>query len=325
MNNDLILATIFILVLLIAPLQSTMAQDSARKEDTPIENKFNRLKLINVQFDGYSSSDYHLKSDKQRYEEGNIGRRNFKANLDIPLLIKSTFAVSVSGNYNYGNYHFRDMKMNPVAFNYLNHDSREEFNYFSTTATFTYFGKLWGKKVVYSANLVADGSHGYESVTGLFAGTILLRKDKVTSMSVGLYATTSQASIIPFFPIFTYIHKFEGSPWTVDVIVPHYAYMRRFIGRNGRLSAGALIDSNTFYVYPRQVGFKNKYTFNRIDLKAEVLYEHHLLNGIIANARFGISKCYKGALREKNKQKNIVEFNQDAVGYFNVGVSYQLK
>ncbi|NDV69203.1 hypothetical protein [Dysgonomonas sp. 25] len=320
---------VFPILTILFTLSSTalVAQSSHLEDDILLDKKFDGFKALDIQYEYLSPSDYRMKMDKEnkQYEKGRINSiQRFNAAATMPIIAKKTFVFSLSGKYNYQAVDFGKVQTVNIGVPTPPHHYSEELHGYAVGASAVMNGKLFGKHMLYVASIVADGSHGFETVTGMMVATMVLKKNETTSMSVGLYGSTARSSIFPFFPIFAYTHRF-ASGWTFDSVLPQRAHMRKVIGRNGRFSGGFTLDSNTFYIYPSdRQNFPHNYTYNRIDARLDVEYEHFMTKHILFNAKAGFNKCYEGALRQKYKTKDIVIFKQDANFFMNVGVAYKL-
>lgn len=311
--------------MLLLPSLPALSQSSHIEDDILLDKKFDGFKVLNLQYEYLSPSDYRVDMKDKRYEKGRINSlQRFNASATMPLIVKKAFVFSLSGKYNYQAIDFGKATTQNIGVPTPGHHLNEELHGYAVTASAVMNGKLFGKHMVYIAGITADGSHGFETMTGTLVATMVLKKNEMTSMSIGLYGSTSRSSIFPFFPIFAYTHRFS-SGWTFDSVLPQRAYMRHVIGRNGRFSGGFTLDSNTFYIYPQdRQNFPHNYTYNQVDLRLGVLYEHFLSKNILVNIDAGFNKCYEGSLRQKYKKRDIVIFNQNANAYVNVGISYKL-
>lgn len=304
---------------------SLSAQKSHIEDEMLLDEKFDGFKALDIQYEYLSPSDYRMKMNDKTYEKGRVNSlQRFNATASMPLIFKQSFIFYLSGRYNYQANDFGKVKTQDVGIITPTHHLNEEWHRYAMSASFVVRGKLFGKNMVYIAGITADGSHGFETMYGALAATMVLKKDKYTSMSIGLYGTTLSSSIFPFFPLFTYTHRF-ASGWTFDSVLPQRAHLRNVVGRNGRFSGGFLLDSNTFYIYPRdKQNFSHNYTYNQVDMRLEVVYEHFLTKQVLFNVHAGVNKCYKGALRQKYKSSDIVVFRQDANIFASIGFSYKL-
>lgn len=294
-----------------------------------MKTRFDGRPLVNIQYSYLTGSDYKLemqKPEKGLYEKGkirNLERGNI--NIDVPVFYKNKFFISTFIGYNYSLTDYKYANPIVVPFPTLSHPMDSEMHSYKGGVNFAYTSRLWNKPLTLLATVVGDGSKKYfEKLNGVFTAVMTITEKENTSVALGVYVSTSQAAQIPIFPIFTYRHRISGTPYIIDIIFPKQTYITRLVGDKGRLSAGFSLDNETGYFYPNQSGFKDTYTYDRIDLKLECKYEHILYKKLIANASFSGLKCYQGVFREKNKKSDIVRFKQDAGFAFNLGVRYIL-
>ena len=242
----------------------------------------------------------------------------------MSILKKKSYVISVAGQYRYQSVSFDDVELQDVGMPTPSHYGNEGLHGFSTGISVAANGKLFGKDMVYVGGIVADGGHGFETVTAMLVATMIQRKTENTTMSLGLYGSTSKSAIFPFFPVFAYTHRFSNG-WTFDSVFPARAHFRRAVGQNGRFSGGYTMDSNTFYIYPRdKENFPHNYTYNRVDARFELGYEHFLNKNILLNVKGGFNQCYEGVMRQKYKTKDIVTLNQNGNFFVNMGIAYKL-
>lgn len=306
------------------------AQDETENDPLKLmKSRFDGRPLVNIQYGYLTGSDYKLKMEKPEkglYEKGkvrNLERGNI--NIDVPVFYKNKFFISVFAGYNYSITDYKYVNQIPVSFPTLNHPMNSEMHSYKGGVNFAYTTRLWNKSLTFLTTLVGDGSKKhFEKLNGSLTAVMTIAETENTSVALGVYVSTSQAAQIPVFPIFTYRHRIQGTPYIIDIVFPKQAYLTRLIGEKGRLSAGLSVDNENGYFYPDQSGFKDTYTYDRIDVKLECKYEHILVKKLIANAGFAGLKCYQGVFREKNKKSDIVRFNQDAGFIFNLGIKYIL-
>lgn len=314
-----------ITLLLLFTFTISVSAQSSLEDEILLDKKFDGFKALELQYESNTPSDYRLYMDDDRYEKGRTKMlQRFKATTTFPVMAGENYVVSVSGGYHHGTAKFDKIKRQNIGVPTIDHKKNEFLFGYAGAVSMSMHGKLFGKDMVYLGSIITEGSHGIETVSLLGAATIVLKKNETTSLAVGLYGTTSRSQIFPFFPILSYTHRFD-SGWTIDTILPQRAHMRRRVGDRGRFSTGFMFDSYTYYMYPRnKQDFPHTYTYNRVDLKVEAIYEHFLTDNIIFKANVGLDKCYEGEVRQKYKRSDIATLKQDANIFSNVSISYKL-
>lgn len=316
---------LFLLLLSPVFIYAQKSNNSIKKKvSKEITDKFPSTRFLDIQYEQFTPTDYTSEFHNEDLEEGTIqSQKRFKVALNVPLLKKERYAISGSLRYKYDSFEFSDVenKLNPK--NSLFHDGQENFHYFSTSLNFTYFSKLFGKTFIYNGTVIADGSsEGYERINAVLIGSLILKRTKQTTISVGLLAQTKRTSILPILPVFSYEHKFQSSPWTLDVVLPKFVYFRRILFEHGRLSLGLNFDGELVFAYPNQPRFHDDYSYKRNEIKTGFIYEHKISNKIFTTFQGGVSTIFSGKLREINKTDELITTTQDINGYFNIGISF---
>lgn len=323
------LRKISICILLLTSL-TIYSQETKKEPINPLQTKFDGQSLVEVNYSYLTGSDYKLKMERPEkglYEKGEIGNvQRINVGATVPFFYKKGLVLSALARYNYALTAYDRVRPQDIEILKLNHARNEETHSISGGLSGAYFVNIFKKRLLLTASVVADGSEKrFEYLTGLFTATMTVIDNETTRMSVGLFGSTSRAMQFPVFPIFTFRHRFEGTPYLLDIILPKQAYLTQLIGDNGRLSAGFSMDSQRGYIYPGQEGFKHTYTYDRIDMKLDARYEHMIVNKLVASANLGFVKCYRGVYREKNSTRDIARFSQDGGLFFSLGLRYQLR
>jgi len=290
-----------------------------------ITNKFPGTRFLDFQYEQFSPTDYTSTLYGKDFEEGTMSsQKRFKAALNFPIYMKGTFVVSSSWRYKYESLNFKDVESYPVTGNRLYHDKHEDSHFFSGALSVTHRSKLFGKNVVYNANLVTDGSQkGFERISGTFMAVMVMKRNKATTLTLGTILNTSPTAIFFILPTFTLEHKLNDT-WMLDLAFPKYGYIRKDVFDNGRLSAGIRHEGELFFAYPKQTGFMDTYTYNRNEIRAELMYEHYLSKNFIFTLRGGSVNTFWGQMKVKNSNNELIKISQDMNLFFNVGISYNL-
>lgn len=305
------------------------AQEEGKKQtlaNNPMDKKFPLMRFLDISYEQFSASDYKMKRDDQKYEEGTLNsQKRLRASVLLPVFKKKKFVVLANLRYRYESLDYSGITYFPIEKPYFTHRAKPEYHYFAGSTSFNYFDKLFGKNLIINGNITFDGSDkGYERMTGSVSALLSVYQTDYTVLSVGAYISTSRSMVFPLFPTLRYQHMFAGTPWMIDAIMPQYFYARRMVADKGRLSLGFLLDGGMYFEYPDQAGFKNVYTYDKVAGKIDIGYEYILAKSLIVNANIGISSTYKGVFREKNRKSDFIEMSQNTNGYFNVGFSYNL-
>ena len=317
------------LLLLVVPIMSVTAQvnpDSIEKKTIKaITTKFPSTRFLDLQYEQFTSGDYKSDLYEKPFERGTIkSQKRFKAAMNFPVIKKDKWTLSASLRYKMEAFEFEKVTNEPaIGGAPVYHANDETFHFFSTGLNYTYYSQLFGKVFVYNASVTAEGStEGYERINGTLIGSFVLTKNASTTLTAGLLLQSNNTSIFPVLPTFTYEHKFSGSKWTIDMVLPKYIYFRRPLLEKGRLTVGPSFNGESFYVYPNQPGLKKVYQYNRNEIKTGFIYEYWATKKIITTFSAGFNYMLKGNFRERGAVDEIMKITHDANGYFNVGVSY---
>ncbi|ULT24318.1 hypothetical protein KUH03_35730 [Sphingobacterium sp. E70] len=181
----------------------------------------------------------------------------------------------------------------------------QDFHYHYESLNFSYFSKLFGKTVIYSASIMADGSDkGIERLRGMLTGTWVLKATRDVQMTIGLLGFVDPGAIIPLVPTFTYKQQYRDG-WMVDVLLPKGAFVRKTMLRNGRLSLGADLNTTTFYLYDFW-GLDKVYTLSQLEINSGLTYEHNLGRSFIATVKSGMKAIPRSRIFEKVNVKIIM-------------------
>ena len=197
------------------------------------------------------------------------------------------------------------------------------FHYFFTSLNFAYFSTLFNKRTIYTSSILVDGSDQYvERVKGIFTGTMVLKANQRTKMTVGVMINVDPSSQSPVIPTFSYEHKFNNG-LMADIILPRSIYLRKKLFTNGRLSLGTEMDRTSFYLYNID-GTSQKYEYRQLDINSGLVYEHVIANYFLVTAKTGIRLTPSGRIFEKEKSFGdpVFETKPDPAFYFNIGLSF---
>jgi hypothetical protein len=201
---------------------------------------------------------------------------------------------------------------------------KDDFHYLFSAVSFTYFSTLFKKRTFYSSTILVDGSDKhFERVKGIFTGTMLLKANQKTKMTVGLMVNIDPSAQTPIIPTFSYEHKFNNG-LIADIVLPRSMYLRKFVLKNnGRLSLGMELDQTTFYLYNLE-GTNQKYEYRQLDINPGMVYEHAIGKYFMLTAKSGMKLTPNGRLfrKEDTFGDPLYQIKPDPTFYFNVGVSF---
>ena len=278
---------------------TTFAQkkiDSIQKKTAiGIKEKFPRTRILNFEYGQSLQRDFDSELLEEALQKGVIKKQEtFNASLNLPFYFKGKLVLSGALNYQYNKFEFENIQNTNVTV--FEQNGVVDFHNFSTAINATYFSSLFKKPVIYNASVIIDGNEkGFERIKGLVGFSFILKRTASTTMTLGAIAFLDPTAQLPFFPTFSYSHKFSNSKWELDFILPQRLLLRRFVGENGRFSIGS----------------------------SGITYEHRFNNHLIGTFQGGVQNFIGNRLTEKAKPNSefIYKNNQDATGYFQFGIS----
>lgn len=292
-----------------------------------VNNQFPSTRFLDVQYEQLSSSDYETKLNDHVYETGTIeSEKRVRIATNFPIIKKDKWAISSSLRYSYRSIDFADVKVpsggNPI----LGREQNQVFHYFYGSLNYTRYDKLFGKTYVSNISVFGDASdENFGMLNATYIGSLVLKKNEQTTMTIGLVLQTNPNSVFPILPAFSYKHQFENSPWQVDIVLPKQIYFRRPLLAKGRLSLGTVFEGEPFYFNTNLLGTgETTYNFNRNEIKTGLVYEYKLSNEFIASFRTGYNYYLNGTIRERGKTKEISQTTFDPNFYVNLGLSLNL-
>lgn len=329
MKNSLIFIAIFVITAF-SPIFSQEEKITSQTTDSiqekaiqGIKEKFPRTRILNFEYDQSLNRDFESELLDQKFQEGKIkAQRNFNASANIPIYKTRKWGLTGSFNYQFNEFEFDDIETTDISV--FEQNGTVDFHNFSVALSSTYFSTLFKKPVIYNASVIIDGNdEGVERLKGLVGISFILKRTELTTITLGAIAFLDPTSQIPFFPTFTYNHRFKNSKWELDFILPQRLLLRRLVGQNGRFSIGSTFGSTGFYVNVDSPNFVNVYEYSQLEVKSGVIYEHRFNNYLIGTFQGGLQNFISNRLTEKGEPNSdfIYSNDQGATGYFQVGVS----
>jgi hypothetical protein len=289
-----------------------------------IKEKFPRARRLNFEYGQGLNRDFSSKLFDEAFQEGEIKtQRSFVASANIPVYKTQKWSLTASANYQFNEFEFDNLS-NTSNTNIFEQNGIVDFHNFSTALSSTYFSSLFTKPVIYNVSIIADGNNeGFERIKGLVGLSFIMKRTERTTITLGAIVFIDPTTQIPFFPTFTYNHRFKNSQWELDFILPQRLLFRRPIGENGRFSVGSSFGSTGFYVNVDSPGFADVFEYSQLEIKSGIIYEHSFNHFLVGTFQGGLQNFISNRLTEKGKatQDFIYKNEQNATGYFQVGIS----
>ncbi|WP_326984051.1 DUF6268 family outer membrane beta-barrel protein [Chryseobacterium sp. MYb264] len=307
--------------LAILPFKNTI--HAQKKDSIPqkvmafVTDKFPQTRDFNVEFTQLTPYQYSSQLHDADLPDNKV--KNFqqvKANANIYFIKNRKWMFSTALQYR-----FTGMELeNPISVFSEERGTKENFHYHSETFSVTHFSKLFNKVAIYSANVSVDGSDKhFERFRGMLTGSIVLKANAKTKMTLGVAVIVDPSAQVPALPIFTYENKFNNG-WVADIILPKKVMIRKDIFLNGRISLGTEMDNTSFYIYQSD----KTYEYRQLEINSGATYEHHLGGNFIGTFKTGLRMTPNARLFEKQEsfKDYIFKAKYDPSFYFNIGISY---
>lgn len=197
------------------------------------------------------------------------------------------------------------------------------FHYLFSSVNFTYFSTLFNKRTIYTSSIIVDGSDKhFERLRGLVTGSMVLKANQRTKLIVGLLVNIDPSAQSIIMPTFSWEHKFNNG-LIADITFPRSLYLRKYVFTNGRISLGADLDRNSFYLYNID-GTAQKYEYRQLDINSGLTYEHVIAKKFVLTARTGIKIAAAGRMFKKEDSFNdpVYEVKPDPTFFTSVGISF---
>lgn len=297
---------------------------------------FSRYRTVNVSYETKWAHDYSFSLDGKEVEKGRKKNLNtIRFSTMIPIL--KLRRVSLYTNLQYSDYKFDNYSHAGKASVIF---ARKSYNYYSGGFNGSYYLSVWNRPLILSADIAVDGwDKGLEKLQGDFSAIMVVTNTRRTSFSTGIMGMTLFSSI-PIMPIIAYWHRFNNPNLSVDITMPSQFYLRYQSGSQ-RISAGASMTADNFYLKSSIKGTPTVYYYSVAVLKPEINYEYIINKHFYLSAHAGVSMVMKGGLYTKNRKgikvktfddngqektdiDPIVKQSRSPIPFFNIGVSYSL-
>ncbi|MHA3786896.1 hypothetical protein ACX0HA_01700 [Flavobacterium hauense] len=294
------------------------------KMQAAIADKFPFTRVFDVKYIQYLPQDFDSELRDNDFISGRIKNRsklNFFAN--IPVIMKKKWNVTATANYKYEYAELEQVKdFNGV--DQASYTKSYDYHYISAALSFTGYTTLFKKPFIYNASFIADGNErDAQRIKGFVGGSIVLKANAKTKMTLGLIILLDPTSPVPAAPVFTLDHRFN-SGWMVDIILPQRLFLKHDVFTNGRLSLGSELISDGFYLQSSQFGAGKVFDYRQLEVRSGITYEHWFSNTLIGTFKAGLANVFNSRISERGESTNdyIFSTTQDGTGYFSLGFSF---
>lgn len=291
-----------------------------QKVQAIVADKFPAARVLNLTYEYNGGFKYSSNVKGGASTQGKVESfHQAGGSLNVNFLNRRSWTLGTSLGYQYTSFNVQESDLNAQPLKMRTQD----FHYHYESLNFSYFSKLFGKMVIYSASFMTDGSDkGFERMRGMLTGTWVLKATRDVQMTIGLLGFVDPAAIIPVVPTFTYKQQYRDG-WMIDMLLPKGIYVRKTMLRNGRLSLGSDLNTTTFYLYDFW-GSDKTYTFSQMEINSGLTYEHNLGRSFIATLKSGMKTIPRSRIFEKSERQNnyVWEASADPSFYVNAGLSF---
>lgn len=301
------------------PNEVKESQSRSRRAAAVAAEKFAITRPLNIEFTYSSPYNFTPEKDNNSLPESKMKRfSQARISTNINFIKKKNWLLGTTLGYRYTSIE-ADMAGTSLG---KSVSVEKDFHYFHAGANFAYFSTLFNKRTVYTSSIIVDANEKFFGrVNALFTGTMMLKANERTRMSVGILVTTDPLSELPVIPTFSYEHKFSNG-LVADIILPRSIYLRKHISTNGRISLGTELDRTFFYLNNIDAT-DQKYQYKQLGVNSGLVYEHVIANHFLVTAKTGMKYTPSGKLYIKQDSSDpIYEIKPDPTFYFNIGVSF---
>lgn len=328
------LSAVLLLTVLALPVRAQVITDSLADDfRAKTAKNFSRYRTVNLFWETKWAHDYTLTLDGDEVEKRrkkNLNTLRFSTMVPV-LKLKH---VSLYANLQYSRYTFQTYGDEAGAHSAI--FLEDAYNYFAGGLNVSYMMSLFKRPLVISASCTVDGwNGGWGMVGGTLSAVMVVKNTERTSVSLGVMGMTLFSSM-PVMPIVTYWHRFNNPRLSVDITMPSQFYLR-YQMKNQRLSVGAFMSGESFYLKTNLDGVPQVCYYSDAVLKPEVCYEYIIGKHLYLTAHAGLSMVMRGGLYRKNRKgikvkdddgksevEPLVKQKRSPIPFFNVGLSYSL-
>lgn len=316
--------SIFFLLLFTLLSQAQTKDSITDRAIAVITSKFPLTRAFDLQYEQLGGGKFDSKIFKEPFQKGRFSsHQKLKIAANVPFYKNQRLILSGTFRYKYENFntdYISDVSPYSTGQNILS-----KYHNLTGAVNATYFSTLFKKTIIYNGTGIVEGNEkSVQRLKGLVSAIIVLKKTQRTTITTGLVAFVDVSAIIPIAPIFTWEHQFENSQWSLDLLSPHHLYFRRNMFQDGRLTIGAELNSENFYLDFSGTELHGMYEYNQLEVKSGITYEHNLGHNIFLNFKTGWNEFLTGRLTKRGEKtsKYILDIKQDGAPYFSVGISY---
>lgn len=323
MRHTIIICLLFITTATIAQNE----RDSVRKTIQTLNQIYPGIRTYSVQFESPSNRNYAADLFDEQFENGEI-TKNYRIRTFASIPILQRKEINLRGSINHLYQHIRVDEVSNVSnsFPTLNHSESLDLHDVTVSLTAIHSDSIGNKAAIFSASAMVNSRNvkQVEKFKMLFTATVILKATRNTVMTAGLAGFIDPSAIIPFFPTFTYWHKFPQSNWQFDFILPSRAYMRHPVMNKGWLSIGTEMTGTHSFSTPEQSILTGDYEHSSLLIQSGLNFEYPVSDHFLLGVRGGLENAVTSRMVKVNeKSTNYVSSHKtDPAMFFNVSLSF---
>lgn len=284
-----------------------------------VADRFPSTRMVHLEYSQLAPYRYSSNPSNASVPKNKVSNQSLvKATMNLSFVRKQKWILGATFNYRY----IAATAEVPGFFSGIPGSEKEGYHYHSTSFNALYFSKLFNKMVIYSANLIVDGSDQHvERLKGRLSGNLLLKANAQTKIMAGLTVNIDPSSQVPALPVFSYEHRFSNG-LMADILLPQRVMIKKDVFRNGRLSLGTELGQNSFYLYHID-STNQKYEFRQTELNTGFTYEQLIGNAMSTFIKTGMKSSLNARVFKKSESVNdyIFEAKPNAAFYVSIGLS----
>lgn len=286
-----------------------------------VHRNFSQSRPLNLYWETAPNHDYTFDDGSNIVERGRItDKHNIKFNAMMPFYAKGNWIFMAKGSFDFYKFRIEDCTQDAPIIDV----GHKGFSYFKVSLDATCRTSLFKKPLILSASVGCDGwQKGVEEYSGMFTAIMMLKQTRTSSVAVGLMATTL-FNKIPMIPFVAWSHSFDDK-WCLDLSVGA-AYIRCMMKNRSRISLGASIGGEGYYVKTQAEGIPSTCYYQKAIVKPELVYEYIIDNRLFFVARGGVTAVMKSGLWNKGRggfgSDSYVDFDEPVMPFVQLGVSY---
>lgn len=330
---------IIIIALFVCQTMTIMAQISEKDTLTQqirsyAARNFPTTRTVDFYWETSLANDYKLKQDGKVLEKGKIRDSHIlRLTATVPVLTVNKFSLYANGQFN--SYQFNakldDKSQSPIFKNV-----ESGYNYYAGGLTAMHHMKIKNKPVILTASVTGDGwDKGFGMLGATVSAVVQFRNTPTSRFSAGMTGMTLFRGI-PVMPVIMYWKQINPD-WTFELTMPSKIYFRYQPNDSHRLSLGASMESDNFYIKPGVEDVPEMCFYSKTSIKTGFVYEYIINKHFYFSASAGASLVVGGGLYKKNrkgikvvdedgrvKEDPYVKIKQPVMPYVKLGISYNI-